>query len=162
MIRPLFALVAVITSLALSQAQPSETFDVLIQNGRVMDGSGNPWIRADIGIRGGLIAARSASARRPRSPRDRRGGSAHHTRIHRRPLTCGRRTEPRTVAPGAAADCAGSDHSRCQPRWWRPRGSCRAARGAGERGPRAERRAADRPRQRPSCGDGVGEPRSDG
>ena len=57
MIRPLFALVAVITSLALSQAQPSETFDVLIQNGRVMDGSGNPWIRADIGIRGGLIAA---------------------------------------------------------------------------------------------------------
>ena len=57
MIRPLFALVAVITSLALSQAQPSETFDVLILNGRVMDGSGNPWIRADIGIRGGLIAA---------------------------------------------------------------------------------------------------------
>ena len=39
------------------QAQPSETFDVLIQNGRVMDGSGNPWIRGDVGIRGGVIAA---------------------------------------------------------------------------------------------------------
>jgi len=41
----------------LPQAQPSETFDVLIQNGRVMDGSGNPWIRGEVGIRGGLIAA---------------------------------------------------------------------------------------------------------
>jgi N-acyl-D-amino-acid deacylase len=37
------------------QAQPS--FDVLIQNGRVMDGSGNPWMAADVGIRAGLIAA---------------------------------------------------------------------------------------------------------
>lgn len=38
-------------------AQPSATFDVLIRNGRVMDGSGNPWMRADIGIRDGRIAA---------------------------------------------------------------------------------------------------------
>jgi N-acyl-D-amino-acid deacylase len=38
-------------------AQPSATYDVLIQNGRVMDGSGNPWIRADVGIRGDRIAA---------------------------------------------------------------------------------------------------------
>ena len=53
----MFALVAVMTSLAMAQAQPSENFDVLIQNGRVMDGSGNPWIRADVGIRGGSIAA---------------------------------------------------------------------------------------------------------
>ena len=32
-------------------------FDVIIRNGRVFDGSGNPWIRADIGIRDGRIAA---------------------------------------------------------------------------------------------------------
>lgn len=37
-------------------AQP-DTFDVLIRNGRVMDGSGNPWMRADVAIRGGVIAA---------------------------------------------------------------------------------------------------------
>jgi N-acyl-D-amino-acid deacylase len=37
------------------QAQPS--FDVLIQNGRVMDGSGNPWLAADVGITGGVITA---------------------------------------------------------------------------------------------------------
>ena len=41
---------------AAAEAQP-EPFDVLIRNGRVMDGSGNPWMRADIGIRGGVIAA---------------------------------------------------------------------------------------------------------
>jgi N-acyl-D-amino-acid deacylase len=38
------------------EAQPS-SFDLLIRNGRVMDGSGNPWMRADIGIRGDRIAA---------------------------------------------------------------------------------------------------------
>ncbi len=34
-----------------------ESFDVIITNGRVIDGSGNPWFRADIGIRDGRIAA---------------------------------------------------------------------------------------------------------
>src|SRR5687767_15686695 len=38
-------------------AQPSAPFDVLIHNGRVMDGTGNPWLRADVGIRGDRIAA---------------------------------------------------------------------------------------------------------
>jgi N-acyl-D-amino-acid deacylase len=37
-------------------AQPVE-FDVVIRNGRVMDGSGNPWRRLDVGIRGDRIAA---------------------------------------------------------------------------------------------------------
>ena len=46
-----------VVSLAFSQAQPSSTFDVVIHNGRVMDGSGNPWLRASVGIRGGRIAA---------------------------------------------------------------------------------------------------------
>lgn len=32
-------------------------FDILIRNGRVLDGSGNPWQRLDIGIRGDRIAA---------------------------------------------------------------------------------------------------------
>ncbi|HEY7290680.1 MAG TPA: D-aminoacylase [Vicinamibacterales bacterium] len=34
--------------------QPSR-YDVLIRNGRVVDGTGNPWRAADIGIRGGRI-----------------------------------------------------------------------------------------------------------
>ena len=33
------------------------TFDLLIRNGKVIDGSGNPWFRADIGIVGSKIAA---------------------------------------------------------------------------------------------------------
>src|SRR5688572_22036619 len=58
MVRKLFLLtVCASASLAVTQAQPSPSFDVLIQNGRVMDGSGNPWIRASVGIRGGRIAA---------------------------------------------------------------------------------------------------------
>jgi N-acyl-D-amino-acid deacylase len=32
-------------------------FDLLITGGRIVDGSGNPWYRADVGIAGGKIAA---------------------------------------------------------------------------------------------------------
>lgn len=35
----------------------NETFDVLITNGRVVDGTGAPWFRADVGIIGDRIAA---------------------------------------------------------------------------------------------------------
>ncbi|HWI19048.1 MAG TPA: amidohydrolase family protein [Vicinamibacterales bacterium] len=38
-------------------ASPAETFDVLITNGRVVDGTGAPWYRADVGIIGDRIAA---------------------------------------------------------------------------------------------------------
>lgn len=37
------------------QTQPG--FDVVIRGGRVMDGSGNPWMRTDIGIRDGRIVS---------------------------------------------------------------------------------------------------------
>ena len=33
-----------------------ESFDIIIRGGRVVDGSGNPWVVADIGIRGDRIA----------------------------------------------------------------------------------------------------------
>jgi N-acyl-D-aspartate/D-glutamate deacylase len=36
-------------------AQP--TYDLLIENGRVLDGSGNPWVRADVAVDGERIAA---------------------------------------------------------------------------------------------------------
>src|SRR5215510_3102953 len=44
-------------------------FDLVLANGRVVDGSGAPWFRADVGIRGDRIAAvgdlsRSSSVRR--------------------------------------------------------------------------------------------------
>ena len=42
---------------AVAFAQPAQRFDVLIKNGRVMDGTGNPWFPADVGITNGRIAA---------------------------------------------------------------------------------------------------------
>jgi N-acyl-D-aspartate/D-glutamate deacylase len=40
-----------------ASSQPGAGFDLLIRNARVYDGSGNPWIRADVGITGERIAA---------------------------------------------------------------------------------------------------------
>src|SRR5688572_6117753 len=59
----LIACVAIVMGACQSSAPPapaaatSESFDVLITNGRVVDGSGGPWYRADIGIVGDRIAA---------------------------------------------------------------------------------------------------------
>src|SRR4051812_39037601 len=42
-----------------SIAAPSsgtDTYDVVIQNGKVVDGSGNPWFYADVAIKDGRIA----------------------------------------------------------------------------------------------------------
>ena len=50
--------VAVVSLIGCSSAADSDgPFDVLITNARVVDGAGNPWFRADIGIRGDRIAA---------------------------------------------------------------------------------------------------------
>lgn len=54
--------------LAVRAASKSD-FDLVLANGRVVDGSGAPWFRADVGIRGDRITAvgnlsRSTSARR--------------------------------------------------------------------------------------------------
>jgi N-acyl-D-amino-acid deacylase len=48
-------LIATVVYSIAPQAQPS--FDILIRSGRVMDGTGNPWLRADIGVRGDRVAA---------------------------------------------------------------------------------------------------------
>ena len=37
-------------------------FDILIRNARIVDGSGNPWFRADVGIRDGRIAKIGSTA----------------------------------------------------------------------------------------------------
>jgi N-acyl-D-amino-acid deacylase len=44
-------------ALALLLTQPGPAFDVIITNGRIVDGTGAPWIRADIGIVGDRIQA---------------------------------------------------------------------------------------------------------
>lgn len=42
----------------LGPSAQSPPFDLLIMNARVLDGSGNPWLREDVGVRGTRIAAR--------------------------------------------------------------------------------------------------------
>ena len=43
--------------LLLAASAFAQSYDVLIQNGRIVDGSGNPWYVADVGIRDGRIVA---------------------------------------------------------------------------------------------------------
>ena len=50
-------LAAALLSSAVLSAQTPQQFDILIRNGRVLDGTGNPWYRADIGITGDRIRA---------------------------------------------------------------------------------------------------------
>ena len=37
-------------------AQPAPMYDIVIRNGRVLDGDGNPWVNADVAIKDGRFA----------------------------------------------------------------------------------------------------------
>jgi N-acyl-D-amino-acid deacylase len=67
-VRRILAIACVVWPLALRAAATAD-FDLVLAQGRVVDGSGSPWFRADVGIRGDRIAAlgdlsESTSARR--------------------------------------------------------------------------------------------------
>src|SRR6202142_166087 len=56
--KSLIIVIFVLTCLQLSRAQaPNPSFDLVIINGHIIDGTGSPWYSGDIGIRGGKIAA---------------------------------------------------------------------------------------------------------
>ncbi len=65
----MFVLLAAALLATVSAATPadqaSEPFDLLITGGRVVDGSGNPWVHTDIGIRGDRIVERGKLAGHP-------------------------------------------------------------------------------------------------
>ena len=44
-------------SLVRAAGEDAETYDLIIRGGHILDGTGNPWYAADIGIRGDRIAA---------------------------------------------------------------------------------------------------------
>lgn len=50
------ALLALLLAAAPAAAQGAPEYDLVIRNGRVLDGMGNPWIRADVAVRDGRIA----------------------------------------------------------------------------------------------------------
>jgi N-acyl-D-amino-acid deacylase len=49
------AFLLALTAPTVTQTPAPARYDILIRNGRILDGSGNPWLAADIGIRGGRI-----------------------------------------------------------------------------------------------------------
>ena len=55
--RNLALLIALLFAVTLSPAQSAQTFDLVITNGHIIDGTGSPWYSGDLGIRDGKIAA---------------------------------------------------------------------------------------------------------
>jgi dihydroorotase/N-acyl-D-amino-acid deacylase len=53
----LAALTAALAAVTLSAQRATPRFDVIIRNGRIVDGTGAPWFRGDVGLAGDHIAA---------------------------------------------------------------------------------------------------------
>ena len=74
---------AAVPALARERGPDLPAYDLIIEHGRVIDGTGAPWYAADVGIRAGRIAAigRLDKARRQAAHRCR--GTGGRARIHR-------------------------------------------------------------------------------
>ena len=55
--RAAFVLIAAHLIAGCATAPPATEFDLIITNGRILDGTGNPWVRGDVAVRNGRIAA---------------------------------------------------------------------------------------------------------
>src|ERR1043166_8621136 len=53
--RSLIAAVVIVAAFAILRGQ-TPTYDILIRHARIVDGTGSPWYRADLAIRGDAIA----------------------------------------------------------------------------------------------------------
>jgi N-acyl-D-amino-acid deacylase len=65
-LNPLIILVLLCVAVAAVSAQSVPSFDLVITNGHIIDGTGSPWYSGDVGIRDGKIAAIGNLAAAPR------------------------------------------------------------------------------------------------
>jgi N-acyl-D-amino-acid deacylase len=54
---PVIAAMMVAAALQATAQQPAAPYDLIVEHGRIVDGTGSPWYLADVGIRAGRIAA---------------------------------------------------------------------------------------------------------
>ena len=101
---------------------PAE-YDVVIRNGRVLDGMGNPWILADVAIRDGKFA-KIGHVTGTRHARDRRARAVRLARLDRHDGPVGRRAAAQRARREQAAHGRDDrDRRRGRVRRFRPRAS---------------------------------------
>ena len=72
-------------ALLMANAQAPQPYDLVIRNGRIIDGTGSPWYRADVGVRGDTIARIAPAIAEPATRVVDAGRPDRVARVHRHP-----------------------------------------------------------------------------
>src|SRR6476646_11357551 len=62
---PVVAAVAIAGALSVASIAQTPQYDLILKNGRIVDGSGAPWYRGDVAVRGDTIVAVAAAISAP-------------------------------------------------------------------------------------------------
>ena len=91
-----FLALSILLSLPAFASSAEPEYDLVIRNGKIVDGTGNPWFHGDVAIRGDRIVAVGRVPAGHGQARDRRQGPGRRARASstctRTPTTCSSKT----------------------------------------------------------------------
>ena len=141
------------------RAAQTPAYDLVIRNGRIVDGTGSPWYRGDVAVRGDTIARIAPRIERAGDADHRRRGQGRRARVHRSAYARAPRHLP--GADGGELRAPGRDDAHGRAGWIVAAADQAVSRPRRRDARVAELRRCSSGREDPRPGDRTGQPQGD-